>query len=91
MDAATQGSRRGGGWGVKQHAPQVAYKDAPTCTKCSKEAWDHCRYFLCKHVLCIECDLTHEQSTCDAPSYLRMERDAITKARDIQDAAGGGG
>lgn len=59
---------------------------ATTCGKCGKAAPDHCRYFLCKHVLCIECDLTHEQLTCDQPSYLRMEREAITRARDIQDA-----
>lgn len=65
---------------MKHSTPQLAYKDAPLCTKCGAEAWDHCRYVLCKHVLCIACDLLHEQATCDAPSYLRMEREAITKA-----------
>lgn len=61
----------------------------PTCSKCGKDAADHCRYFLCNHVLCIECDLLHDQLTCAKPSYLRKEREAITKARDIQDADGG--
>lgn len=60
---------------------------ATTCGKCGNAAPDHYRYFLCKHVLCLACDLLHEQSTCDAPSYLRMEHEAITKSRDIQDAA----
>ncbi len=57
-----------------------------TCAKCGKVVADYFRYSLCKHVLCIECDLLHDQMTCDAPNYLRKERDAMAKAWDIRES-----
>ena len=54
------------------------------CSICGKEAADHCRYSLCSHVLCVDCDLMHDQVRCDRPSYARKEFEAEAKRREMK-------